>query len=84
MSVFMYNKNNDKQRHTTSRITKEPKQKSLLGTGNNKITAAGGGGGGAGGRVVIRTSLQSTNPCLSFFLGSPDKTSEIGKDFLKT
>ena len=49
MSVFIYNKNNDKQRHTTSRITKEPKQKSRLGTVNNKITAAGGGGGEQGG-----------------------------------
>ena len=30
---------------TTSKTTKEPKQKSRLGTASNKITGSGGGGG---------------------------------------
>ena len=38
--IFFYisNKYNDKQRHTTSKFTKEPKQKSRLGTASDKIT----------------------------------------------
>ena len=38
ISIFIYNKNNDKYRHTTSKITKEPKWKSRLGTTGKKIT----------------------------------------------
>ena len=40
--------NNDKERNTTSKITKELTQKSRHGTSSNKITEGGGGGGGGG------------------------------------
>ena len=46
--IFIYNKNNDKQRHTTFKIAKKQKQKSCLGTASNKIADGGRGGGGAG------------------------------------
>ena len=36
--LYIYNKNNDKKRHTTSKTTKEPKQESRLGTASNKNT----------------------------------------------
>ena len=36
--IYIYNKNNNKLQHTTSKITKESKQKSRLGTTSNKIT----------------------------------------------
>ena len=36
--ILIYNKNNHKQRNTTSKTTNEPKQKSRLGTASNKIT----------------------------------------------
>ena len=36
-----------KKRHIISKITKQPNQKSCLGTASNKITWGGGGGGGA-------------------------------------
>ena len=42
--LFLYNENNHKQQHLTSKITKEPKQKSRLGTASNEITGEGGGG----------------------------------------
>ena len=47
------------QQRATSKITKEPKQKSRLGTASNKTYWGGGGGGGGGG---ASTSLRSTNP----------------------
>ena len=62
LSIFIYNTNNDKKRHTTSKLTKEPKQKSRLGTTSNKT----GGGGDL-------TSLRSTNPRPWSCLGSSDK-----------
>ena len=34
--IFIYNVNNHKQQRATSKITKEPKQKSRLGTAGNK------------------------------------------------
>ena len=36
-----YNKSNNKQQHTTSKITKEAKQKSRLGAARNKIMGGG-------------------------------------------
>ena len=42
--VLIYNKHNDKYRNTTSKTTKEPKQKSRLRTASNKILVGGGGG----------------------------------------
>ena len=53
MASQIYNKKSNKQQHTASKITKELKQKSRLGTVSNMITGdregEGGGGGGGGG-----------------------------------
>ena len=73
--IFIFNKKNDKLTlHITSKITKEPKKKSRLGTASNKIT----GGGGA------LTSLQSTNHRPWFCLGSLDKTISTKEFHCKT
>ena len=40
----MYNKNNDEQRNTASKTTKEPKHKSCLGRPAIKLLGGGGGG----------------------------------------
>ena len=53
----LYNENDYKQQRAKFKITKEPKQKSRLGTASNEITRGGGGGGGGG----ALTSLRSTN-----------------------
>ena len=44
--------NNHKYQRATSKITKEPKQKSRLGTASNKNYWGGGGGGGGGLELV--------------------------------
>ena len=38
ISIFIYNKKSNKEQHTTSKITREPKQKTRLGTASNKST----------------------------------------------
>ena len=44
--LYSYNVNNHKQQRATSKITKEPKQKSRLGTASNKNYWEGGWAGG--------------------------------------
>ena len=66
--IFIYNVNNHKKQRATSKITKEPKQKSRLGTASNKNYWG------------ASTSLRSTNlrPC--FCLSSPDTTTTYKKN----
>ena len=59
-SIFIYNVNNHKQQRATSKITKEIKQKSRLGTASNKNN------------WEASTSVRSTNPRPYFCLDSSD------------
>ena len=66
--IFIYNVNNHKQQRATSKITKEPKQKSRLGTASNKNYW---GASTSGSSPNISTAIRSIgNPLLTISIGA--------------
>ena len=72
MFIFTYNENNHKKQHATSKIAKEPKQKSRPGMASHRITGGGGGLQIVCGRPTLALSSALVSQALSCLVCEDD------------